>query len=109
MKSLLIRRAHRRIPGEASWHRACSGGAHTLRFREGGRMAIIGRKVAFAVKDVYFPAPTAVLGQLHGNEVISGQIVGVSDSGRHHEAFAVVRVDGLEAPVVIAIERIRPS
>ena len=29
-------------------------------------MAIIGRKVAFAVKDVYFPAPTAVLGQLHG-------------------------------------------
>jgi len=72
-------------------------------------MAIIGRKVAFAVKDVYFPAPTAVLGQLHGNEVISGQIVGVSDSGRHHEAFAVVRVDGLEAPVVIAIESIRPS
>jgi hypothetical protein len=72
-------------------------------------MAIIGRRVAFAVKDVYFPAPAAVLGQLHGNEVISGQVVDVSDSGGQLEAFAVVRIDGLEAPVVIAIERIRQS
>jgi hypothetical protein len=72
-------------------------------------MAIIGRTVAFAVRDVYFPAPAAVLGQLHGNEVISGQIVDVSDSGRQQEAFAVVRVDGLEMPVVIAMERIRQS
>jgi hypothetical protein len=98
-----------RQPRAAPWHRACTAGACTLRFREGGRMTIIGRKVAFAVKDVYFPAPGAVLGQLHGNEVISGQIVDVSDSGRQHEAFAVVRVDGLEAPVVIAMERIRQS
>jgi hypothetical protein len=72
-------------------------------------MTLIGRKVAFAVKDVYFPAPAAVLGRLHGNDVISGQIVDVSDSGRQHEAFAVVRVDGMEAPVVIAMARIRRS
>ena len=72
-------------------------------------MTIVGRKVVFAVKDVYFPAPAAVLEQLHGNEVISGQIVDVSDSGRQHDAFAVVRVDGLETPVVIAMERIRQS
>jgi hypothetical protein len=72
-------------------------------------MAIVGRRVAFAVKDVYFPAPAAVLGSLHGDDVISGQIVDVSDSGRAHEAFVVVRVDGLEAPVVIAVEHIRQS
>jgi DUF917 family protein len=72
-------------------------------------MGIIGRRVAFAVKDIYFPALAAVLAQLHGNDVLSGQIVDVSDSGRQHEAFAVVRVDGLEAPVVIAMERIRQT
>ena len=67
-------------------------------------MAIIGRTVAFAVKDVYFPAPAAVLGQLHGNEVISGQIVDARRFRLHDRKD--VRVDGLEAPIVIAMERL---
>ena len=72
-------------------------------------MPLIGQRVAFAVKDVCFPAPASVLDQLHANDLLSGQIVGVSDSGSTADAFAVVRVDGLENPVVIAVERIQQS
>jgi hypothetical protein len=66
-----------------------------------------GRRVCFAIKDVYFPAPEAVLGELHGNDLLSGQVVDVSDSGLDPEAFVVVKVDTLDDPVVVAVERIR--
>jgi hypothetical protein len=69
-------------------------------------MPLIGRKVAFAVRDVRFPTPAAVMEQLHGDARLSGLVVGVSDSGLDPDAFVVVRVDGVGSPVVVAVERI---
>jgi hypothetical protein len=70
-------------------------------------MELKGRRVRFAIKDIYFPAPEAVLGELHGDDLISGQVVDVSDSGADPEAFVVVKVDTLDDPVVVSVERIR--
>jgi hypothetical protein len=70
-------------------------------------MDLMGRRVHFAVKDIYFPAPEAVLGQLHRDDLMSGQVVDVSDSGLDPGAFVVVKVDKLDDPVVVSVERIR--
>jgi hypothetical protein len=61
-------------------------------------MELKGRRVDFAIKDIYFPAPGTVLDELHGDDLISGQIVDVSDSGFDPEAFVVVKVDKLDVP-----------
>lgn len=62
--------------------------------------------VQFKVCDVYHPDPTQVLLDLHGNDLLTGKVVDVSDSGSHTEAFVVVEVEGIAAPIVVPVERI---
>ena len=62
--------------------------------------------VQFKVCDVYYPDPTQVLLDLHGNDVLTGKVVDVSDSGSHTEAFVVVEVEGVAVPVVVLVERL---
>ena len=69
-------------------------------------MELKGRWVQFAIRDIYFPGPDVVLHELHGGDLLSGQIVDVSDSGADPHAFVVVKVEGLESPVVVAVNRI---
>jgi len=64
------------------------------------------RWVHFMIRDVFVPDPRAVLVELYGNDLLQGRVLDVSDSGARQEAFAVVRVDGLEQPVIVPIERI---
>lgn len=70
-------------------------------------MELKGRRVHFAIKDIYFPAPEVLLCELHGDDLMSGQVVDVSDSGFDRDAFVVVKVDQLDDPVVVSVERIR--
>ena len=70
-------------------------------------MARIGTRVRFAIKDVYFPAPAMVLGKLYGDDVMSGHVVDVSDSGAEADAFMVVKVEGIDEPIVVPVERVR--
>ena len=69
-------------------------------------MELKGRSVQFAIRDIYFPGPDVVLHELHGRDLLSGQIIDVSDSGEDPDAFVVIKVDGLEGPVVVAADRI---
>ena len=69
-------------------------------------MELKGRSVQFAIRDIYFPRPEVVLHELHGGDLISGEIVDVSDSGEDQAAFVVVKVEGLENPVVVAVSSI---
>ena len=47
---------------------------------------------------------------LHGNDLLTGKVIDLSDSGLQKEAFAVVEVEGIEAPLVVPVERVfRPS
>jgi hypothetical protein len=69
--------------------------------------ALQGQWVHFAIRDITFPAPDVVLRALHERDVLAGQVVDVSDSGDVQQAFVVVKVEGLEQPVVIPATSIR--
>jgi hypothetical protein len=64
------------------------------------------RLVTFRISDVYFPDPNDVLQELHGDDVLQGQVVDVSDSGAQSEAFVVVRVEGIHQPVIVPVRQI---
>jgi hypothetical protein len=70
-------------------------------------MDIQGVWVHFAIRDVAFPTPEVVLYGLHANDVVTGRVVDVSDSGATPNAFVVVEIAGLEQPVVVAVAHIR--
>ena len=70
-------------------------------------MELKGRWVQFAIRDIYFPTPESVLLDIHGDDVLAGQILDVSDDGATKTAFVVVKVDQLKEPVVVPVERIR--
>jgi hypothetical protein len=64
------------------------------------------RWVHFRICDIYHPDPAQVLFDLHGSDVLLGQVIDLSDSGLQRDAFVVVEVEGLEEPVIVPVERI---
>jgi hypothetical protein len=62
--------------------------------------------VRFKICDVYHPDPTQILLDLHGNNLLVGKVVDVSDSGLQKEAFVIVQVEGIEAPIIVPVERL---
>lgn len=64
------------------------------------------RLVNFKVCDVYLPDPRDILTALHGNDILQGRVLDLSDSGDRQRAFAVVEVEGIDRHVFIAMERI---
>jgi hypothetical protein len=70
-------------------------------------MEMKGRRVEFAIKDIYFPAPEIVLAALHGDDLMSGEIVDVSDGDTGESVYAVVKVAVLHEPLVVPIRSIR--
>jgi hypothetical protein len=69
-------------------------------------MELKNRWVHFRVCDVYMPDPEQLLIEMHGNDVLEGKVIDLSDSGMEEEAFAVVEVEGLKQPVIVPVERI---
>ena len=69
-------------------------------------MALKDQKVQFKVRDVYHPTPIQVLFDLHGDDLLSGKVVALSDSGMQKDAFVVVEVEGMEELIVVPVERI---
>ena len=65
-----------------------------------------GRHVHFYVKDAYVPEPAQILAQLHGQDLLQGWIVDVSDNNVKQEDFVVVEVEGLSQPVVVAASKL---
>ena len=62
--------------------------------------------VTFRISDIYFPEPPQVLMELHGKDFLKGKIVDVSDSGAEKDQYAVVEVEGLPRPVIVAMAHI---
>jgi hypothetical protein len=48
-----------------------------------------------------------ILTELHGKDQLQGKVIDVSDAGNEEEAFAVVEVEGLSRPVVVAMRHIK--
>jgi hypothetical protein len=63
--------------------------------------------VQFRIKDIYIPEPAQVLMELHGKEELLGRVIDMSASQIHDEAFAVVEVEGLSQPVVVATKHLK--
>jgi hypothetical protein len=64
------------------------------------------RWVHFKIRDVYHPDPTQVLIDLHGNDLLTGRVIDLSDSGLQKDAFVVVEVPGIAEPVIVPVEQI---
>ena len=70
-------------------------------------MELKGRRVEFVIRDIYYPPYESVLGDLHGNDVMSGEVVDLTDAGAEPAVFAVVKVDMLGYPVIVPVDRVR--
>lgn len=62
-----------------------------------------GTRVAFRIRDICVPEPAEILASLHGDSVLHGEIVDLTDSGRERRAFAVVEVEELGQCVIVPI------
>ena len=63
--------------------------------------------VSFPIRDVYLPSPQDLLFALHGDEILQGRIIDYSDGGTGGLTYAVVAVEGLPQPVIIAVEKLK--
>jgi hypothetical protein len=63
--------------------------------------------VQFRIDDAYVPEPAQILMELHGKDILQGKLIDVSDSGIQDEAFAVVEVEGLSQPVIVAMKNVK--
>jgi len=63
--------------------------------------------VHFRISDVYIPEPAQILMQLHGKDLLQGKIIDLSDSDGQQDAYAVVEVDGISQPVVVAMKHVK--
>jgi hypothetical protein len=78
-----------------------------IRAPEGAKQNVPNSWVQFRINDVYVPEPAQILMELHGKDVLRGEIIDVSDSENQDEPFAVVEVEGLSQPVVVAMKHLQ--
>ena len=71
------------------------------------RQGLHNKYVRFHINDIYVPEPVEILEELHGQELLSGRIIQLSDRGPQRDAFALVEVEGLSRPVVVPVAKIR--
>lgn len=64
------------------------------------------RRVRFRILDIYIPEPAKLLMDLHGGDILQGQVVDLSDDGTEKDTFLVVQVKGIERPVIVSAGRI---
>ena len=67
----------------------------------------INQRVHFKIRDVYHPDPTQVLFDLYGDDLLTGKVVALSDSGMQKDAFVVVEVEGIAELMIVPVEHIR--
>jgi hypothetical protein len=64
-------------------------------------------KVNFRISDIYNPEPAQVLMELHDRDLLEGKIIDVSDSGAQEGPYAVIEIEGLSQPVVVAMRHLK--
>ena len=69
-------------------------------------LSLRNRLVHFKICDVYFPDPKDVSIALHADDILQGKVIDLSDSGNQEFAYAVIEIEGLSQPVIVAVERI---
>ena len=62
--------------------------------------------VNFRICDIFYPDCQQVLFTLHGNDVLAGRVIDLSDAATPDSSFAEIQVDELEQRVIVPIDRI---
>jgi len=62
--------------------------------------------VNFRICDIFYPDCQQILFQLHGNDVLQGLVVDLSESGLVDGSFVEIDVEGLAEKVIVPLERI---
>jgi hypothetical protein len=62
--------------------------------------------VQFHLADIYLPDPVTLTYELHGNDVVRGKVLEMSDSGEQADAFVVVAVDDVPHRMIVPVNRI---
>lgn len=68
-------------------------------------MELRNRWVHFKVSDVHIPNAEKVLIELYGDHLLQGQVMDISEAGKQGK-FAVVKVEGISAPLIVSLDRI---
>jgi hypothetical protein len=64
-------------------------------------------KVNFRISDIYIPEPTQVLMELHGRDLLQGEVIDACDSGGQEGLYAVIEIEGLSQPVIVAMRHLK--
>lgn len=67
---------------------------------------LLDQQVRFKVADIHTPHPLVVLYELHGNDLLEGRVVDLSDSGALKEVFAVVKVEQVRQYLIVPVARL---
>jgi hypothetical protein len=67
---------------------------------------LLDQQVRFKVADIHTPHPLVVLYELHGNDLLEGRVVDLSDSGELKNAFAVVEVEQVHQFLIVPVARL---
>lgn len=62
--------------------------------------------VNFRICDIFYPDCQQILFQLHGNDVLNGRVIDLSESGMVDGSFVEIQVEGLVERVIVPLERI---
>jgi hypothetical protein len=72
-----------------------------------GLATLKGRRVHFRLRDIFVPPPQEVLEELHGDDLLQGRVVALTERGNAEGTYVVVEVEGLRHAVVVPVESIR--
>jgi hypothetical protein len=64
-------------------------------------------RCCFRLADVICPDSDVIQQQLTPGLEVSGQVVFLSDRGSERDSFAIVEVEGITAPLIVPVERLR--
>jgi hypothetical protein len=65
--------------------------------------------VRFKISDIYLPDPLVILNKLHGEDVLEGRVVDISDSGTRPEQYAVIDVPELDQMIIVPLKRVEDA
>lgn len=67
---------------------------------------LLNRFVRFKVSDVTIPGPQEVVNELYGDDIVQGKVVEITESGALEQAFIVVKVEGMNALLILPAEKV---
>lgn len=69
-------------------------------------MDLRNKLVHFRIRDVYIPEPEKLVMQLHGDDLLQGTVLDVSRDEASVDAYAVIRVAGIEQQLIVPVSEI---